>query len=371
MTAQSNVHSSSPTPRFTALTAADLEDLPDGGWLVRDVLPSKGIACIYGASQAGKSALVFHLARSLSIGESWFGFDVDEKSRVMYVALEGTAGLKARSLALSVTDPPGTKHEVRFIIEPFRISDPSNVDALAVEVKRVGGADLVIIDTLNCAAPEADENSSRDMGLIIAGAKRLQEAIGGLVLLIHHVGKDSSRGLRGHSSLLAALDATLLVTRHDGGWRSWALVKSRDSQDGTNGWFKLDAVVVGEDHKGRQRTAAMVVPSQPPELPASTALRGNEEVAYAALSEALVELAGLPGADGGDQPTARLTGKAALDLVKARLEGVEPRRRGERAKSAISTLVKKGLLRLEGNQFCLPDNATESSVIPFVPLPLG
>jgi putative DNA primase/helicase len=346
--------------RFTALTADDLEKLPDGSWLVQNVLPSKGVACIYGASQAGKSALVFHLARSLSTGNSWFGFDVDAKCRVIYVALEGMAGLKARSRALSMADTPGVTHEMRFIIEPFRISDPSNVDALVAEIKRVGGADLVIVDTLNCSAPEAYENSSRDMGLIIAGAKQLQVAIDGLVLLIHHVGKDSSRGLRGHSSLLAALDAALLVARN-GEWRSWTLVKSRDSADGANGWFKLDPVVVGEDHKGRQQTAAVVVPSQPPELPAaSTALGGNEEVAYEVLSEALGSLVSQTSTDGGDQPVAGLTGKAALDLVKARLEGVEPRRRGERAKSAISTLVKKGLLNLEGGQFRLPGDEAES-----------
>ena len=348
------------SPRFSALTADDLERLPDGSWLVQGILPSKGVACIYGASQAGKSALVFHLARSLSAGECWFGFDVDAKCRVMYVALEGMAGLKARSRALSIADPPGTTQEMRFIIEPFRISDPGNVDALAAEVKRVGGADLVIVDTLNCAAPEADENSSRDMGLIIAGAKQLQVAIDGLVLLIHHVGKDSSRGPRGHSSLLAALDAALLVAR-SGEWRSWTLVKSRESADGTNGWFKLDPVVVGEDHKGRQQTAAVVVPSQPPELPtASTALGGNEEVAYEVLSEALGLVMSQTPVGGEDRPVAGLTGKAALDLVKARLEGVEPRRRGERAKSAISTLVKKGLLNLEDGQFRLPADESES-----------
>ena len=37
---------------------------------------------------------------------------------------------------------------------------------------------VVIIDTLNRAAPEADENSSADMGKILKGAKELQRRIG-------------------------------------------------------------------------------------------------------------------------------------------------------------------------------------------------
>jgi hypothetical protein len=72
---------------------------------------------------------------------------------------------------------------------------------------------VLCLDTLNRAAPTADENSSRDMGEILEAAKRLQAATGGLVVLVHHTGKDSSRGLRGHSSLFAAMDAAVEVSR--------------------------------------------------------------------------------------------------------------------------------------------------------------
>ena len=51
------------------------------------------------------------------------------------------------------------------------------------------------------------------MGQIIAAAKELQTFVGGLVVLVHHTGKDASKGLRGHSSLQAALDAAIEVRR--------------------------------------------------------------------------------------------------------------------------------------------------------------
>ena len=68
---------------------------------------------------------------------------------------------------------------------------------------------VVFLDTLNRAAPTADENSSKDMGEILSAAKLLQSLINGLVVLVHHTGKDATKGLRGHSSLFAALDAAV------------------------------------------------------------------------------------------------------------------------------------------------------------------
>ncbi len=57
---------------------------------------------------------------------------------------------------------------------------------------------VVFIDTRNRAAPTADENSSKDMGGILEAAKRLQTLTGGLVVLIHPTGKDTTKGQRAH-----------------------------------------------------------------------------------------------------------------------------------------------------------------------------
>jgi RecA-family ATPase len=53
---------------------------------------------------------------------------------------------------------------------------------------------VIVIDTLNQASPAADENSSQDMGIIIKHLKLLQEMTGGIVLIIHHTGKNTSQG---------------------------------------------------------------------------------------------------------------------------------------------------------------------------------
>ena len=132
------------------------------------------------------------------------------------------------------------------ILQPFKLTDPKDVADLAAVVPQ-GAA--IFVDTLNRAAPTSDENSSKDMGEILEGAKRLQELTGGLVVLIAHTGKDVSKGVRGHSSLFAALDAGIEVERNTNG-RSWSVAKSKDSSDGLGFPFKLKVHDLGKDSDG-------------------------------------------------------------------------------------------------------------------------
>jgi len=49
-----------------------------------------------------------------------------------------------------------------------------------------------------------DENSGKDMGRVIAHCKAFHKATGALVLLIHHSGKDDTKGARGWSGTRGA-----------------------------------------------------------------------------------------------------------------------------------------------------------------------
>ena len=126
-------------------------------------------------------------------------------------------------------------------------------DYVAALTKAIQEADcpgaVIVIDTLNRATPGADENSSEDMGLAIEGAKVLQKKVGGLVMLIHHTGKDTTRGMRGHSSLFAALDSAIEVVR-TGDQRSWKVAKSKDGEDGKEVPFELEVIHLGIEIDG-------------------------------------------------------------------------------------------------------------------------
>jgi putative DNA primase/helicase len=242
-----------PEPRYRLLTADELRDLPPLAWCVRGVLPAVGLAALFGPSASGKSFLAFDLAAAIAGGWRWFDHRVTP-APVVYAALEGEAGFKLRAQAWETHHGQRLPEGLRLMLQPFKLTEVQDVADLAAVVP--AGA-VLFLDTLNRAAPTADENSSRDMGEILEAAKRLQAATGGLVVLVHHTGKDASRGLRGHSSLFAAMDAAVEVSR-DGDRREWKVSKAKDGQDGAAHPFGLDVLVLGTDEHGDTITSCVV-----------------------------------------------------------------------------------------------------------------
>jgi hypothetical protein len=118
---------------------------------------------------------------------------------------------------------------------------------------------VIVIDTLNQSAAGCDENSNVDMSLIVSKAKIISDAINGLVLLVHHTGKDASKGLRGHSSLNAALDVAIEVQAETVKTpRFFRITKSKDGTCGDGTAFKLKSIYLGTDTDGDAITSCIV-----------------------------------------------------------------------------------------------------------------
>lgn len=231
--------------RYTLETVDTLLDKPIPPWLVRGILPKVGLGVIYGQPRSGKTFLVLDIAMAVARGKPWAGRRVTE-GNVLYVGLEGQvrtridaykrhhggdySGFRALTGGgLSVLDP----RDVKDLVDTLRAENfaPS----------------LIVIDTLNRAMPGGDENSSADMGAAIAQAGRLSRAFGCFVLYIHHASKDLTKGARGHSSLLGATDAELLVTADASGSRRLKITKAKDAEDGLEFGFNLSVVDLGSD----------------------------------------------------------------------------------------------------------------------------
>jgi hypothetical protein len=222
---------------------------------MRGVLPVVGLAGLYGPSASGKSFLALAMAAAIAEGRRWFDCRV-EVAPVVYAALEGEAGFKLRIHAFAKHRGQQLPSGLHLMIQPFKLTDPRDVNDLAAVVP--SGA-VVFLDTLNRAAPTSDENSSKDMGDILEAAKRLQTLTGGLVVLVHHTGKNTANSMRGHSSLFAALDAAIEVSRN-GDARKWEVAKSKDGQDGGSHPFRLKVEAVGVEDFGDLQTSCVVVP---------------------------------------------------------------------------------------------------------------
>ena len=339
--------------RFTILSAADVMNLPPLEWLVRGVLPATGLACIYGASSSGKSFLALDMSAAIAAGVPWFDCRV-KAAPVVYVALEGEAGFRNRVTAWRMHHGKEMPPDLQFIMQGFDLRHGGDVAAIAAAVTASGCAGgVLVIDTLNRAASGADENTSRDMGELINACKRLQSELSGLVVLVHHSGKDATKGLRGHSSLYAALDAAIEVTRN-GDRREWAIEKAKDGSDGERRAFKLHVVEIGTDDYGEPETSCAVVPDDAPadsrrlKLPQGS----TQKIVYEAVGAILRkgEYLGKAGAP-ANRPCVEI--EAAV-LASADRLTCEPERRRYIARRAITTMVANGVINSGDGWLWLP-----------------
>ena len=329
-----------PEPRYKLLTGADLAALPPLAWRVRGVLPAVGLAGLYGPSASGKSFLAFDMAAAIADGCRWFDCRV-ESAPVVYAALEGEAGFKLRAQAWEVYNGRALPFGLQMMLQPFQLTNVSDVRDLAAVVP--AGA-VVFLDTLNRAAPTADENSSKDMGEILEAAKRLQSLTGGLVVLVHHSGKDATKGLRGHSSLFAALDAAIEVSR-DGDRRKWKVAKSKDGADGDAHPFMLHVETLGPDGYGEPTTSCTVRADNNADdvKRVKVPQGGNQRLVYEGIKGLFKDgISGKPGAP-PLRPCIEL--EAAVTAGAARLTCASDKRTS-RARDAITGLVSRGVLGL-------------------------
>jgi putative DNA primase/helicase len=342
-----------PPMRYRLLSANEVANFPPLLWLVRGVLPAAGLTSVFGPSAGGKSFLVLDLCAAVAgASTAWFGCPV-KSAPVVYVALEGEAGFSQRVKAWQIHRGRNLPAALHFIMQPLDLRNANDVEeiAKAVTTASVAGG-LLVIDTLNRAANGADENSAVDMGEIIAAAKVLQSRLGGLVLLVHHSGKDVSRGLRGHSSLLAALDSAIEVSRTDDR-RDWRIAKAKDGEDGKAHPFKLSVVAIGEHDDGELITSCVVVAEDTPaELRRQKVPQvGNQRIAWDALGELLKDAGDIRPKDAPDSlPVGRpaITVQLAVATIQNRLVDIEPQRQKERAKKALTDLHAKNAIKIDG-----------------------
>ena len=245
-------------PDRRLLTAEQVKELPILPYRVRGLLPAQGIAAIYGESGSGKSFVGMDLVFSIAAGRpDWFGMAV-KQAPVVYIALEGRSGVSKRIKAWEAHNKQSVATEVRFLLGDFTLLEAEGVDKLGAEIfATLGPGAVVVVDTLNQSAPGADENSSADMSKVLTNAKHLGERVQGLVLLIHHAGKDRARGMRGHSSLFAAMDGVIEVAASPAG-RSWSVAKSKDDEGGMFYGFELVSYGIGFDDDGLGITSCAV-----------------------------------------------------------------------------------------------------------------
>jgi hypothetical protein len=243
---------------------------PEHEWLVKGVITRGERTMMVGASQSGKSFLAIDLAMAIVRGVPWFGAKV-RRGGVVYQAGEGGRGIKKRLRAYRIEHGLESQVELPFVLLPAPVDLYAGDDAttaLIAEAKHWASTfdsplELVVIDTLSTATPGADENSSKDVGPVLARCERIAQECACAVMLVHHMNSGGQKP-RGHTSILANLDSVLKVEKLDEmdvdrrAIREIELAKQKDGESGRKWRFVLPAVEIGKDSDGEAVTSCVV-----------------------------------------------------------------------------------------------------------------
>jgi hypothetical protein len=326
---------------YKLLTGSDLGALPPVKWRLKGVLPYQGLAALYGPSASGKSFLAMDLCVALTEGNKWFVIRTTQ-STVVYVALEGESGFKNRVAAWELENQRPLPQSMFMVMQPFQITNPVNITELS---EAVPPDSVIIVDTLNRAAPTSDENSSKEMGEILQACKSLQSLIGGLIVLVHHTGKDTTKGARGHSSFFAALDGAIEVQRLNG-IRSWSIAKAKDGQDGENFPFDLKMHTLGVDLDGDDITSCTIQRRLPNIFMKPPPQGAKQQVAFKAVKGHFASLVSpTHGLAGSPSSAACLKFEDAVKFLAGTLETTVKHKRNSEARRLLKGLTDSGHLQ--------------------------
>jgi hypothetical protein len=343
--------------KYSPLGRDQLMALPKLKWRVKGIFPDTGIAAIYGPSSSGKSWLAIDMAANICLGEDWFGYKCN-KADVLYLCLEGSAGFSNRIRGWEVGRSKKLPQEFKVIFDDFDLTNALDCKEL---LKVVPENSVLIVDTLNRATSGKDENSSIDMGLILKGAKYIEQEKNVLVVLVHHSGKNQTKGLRGHSSLVAALDASILLQHNKKlDTRKWLLEKSKDGDGAKHHGFRLKSELIGKDDEDADVTSCSVETCQFKEDKKEEPT-GSQQKSFHKVFKSLVNDSNITGKGGASFDVSCVSYDLAVNKGKDALVTVQKSKRSNRAKKIIEDLVNQefivaGLDKDENSWLWLPDN---------------
>ena len=191
-------------------------------WLLDGVLQERSYGIVYGAPGSFKSFITLDMALAISVGPNWpwtsaWTPKLDGPGTVLYVAGEGRAQMMNRIKAWEQTHNAGKPVETFYLADPVpMIGAQEDVDLFVQGAMAMNpdGYDLVVIDTIGRGMMGLNENSQEDASKFTHLVERIQYGMGdAAVLAVHHVGKDTSKGVRGSTVFQADADVLIMVER--------------------------------------------------------------------------------------------------------------------------------------------------------------
>jgi AAA domain len=172
-------------PRSPILSKAEFLEgfvLPD--YLVDGILQRRFIYALTGQTGHAKTAIALLIAQLVGArGPTKLGEHRVEQGRVVYLVGENADDVRMRVIGADAErrDDPAAD-QISFIPGVFNIGQM--LTALACEVEKLGGADLIIVDTSAAYFLGQDENANQQIGAHARMLRKLTELPGGPCVLV-------------------------------------------------------------------------------------------------------------------------------------------------------------------------------------------
>ena len=276
------------TGRFRCVRFREVRhDFSVADYLVKGLLPREGVVVVWGPPKQGKSFWIYDVMMHVAQGIRYRGRRI-QPGAVVYVCLEGEAGLAKRATAYRIARQPADDTPLYHIACGLDLV--ADAAALIDAIRRqTGGPVAIVIDTVNRSLA-GSESSDEDMASYIRAADAIRAAFGCLVVLVHHSGHDSTRP-RGHSSLIGAADAQISVKKDQAGCVVATVELAKDGEAGAEIFSTLHVVEIGEDSDGEMVTSCVIEPAgADADAKKSSKLKGQKALAMQALYDKLNEI---------------------------------------------------------------------------------
>lgn len=237
--------------------------------LVEGLFRTGEMIVLVGESNSGKSGTAVDLVQCMVRGLKWQDRKT-KKSAVLYCSAESPSAIAAQEKAWNRHHRRKRSKNLFFLAEAFDLDKPAHVELFKQKIREISRLysvcfRLLVLDTYADFLGDADENSNSHLRKVMRAIESIARELHVAVLVVHHLGKDTTKGARGGTATNAKTDLRLDCMA-EAGFTALTIGKMRRGRTGISMKSFRKEIVIGKDDWGNDDTSyVMVCPSQAPE----------------------------------------------------------------------------------------------------------